>query len=233
MALLIFVCFCGLWKRGIGMKPKEGIVVKVTEQYIVVIHPEDGTFTNFPRPKNQIPHIGEKFTYQPKSLSSKWRWMKLASIACLFILSFFVWFVLQEKNASATAYIVAVDINPSLELYTDNQLHVINVVALNQDGEKVISGLNFANKNLSDMINSIIDRCVEQHYLKPDQKGLITTAIIPITMENKLEQTVVSAAFNEALSENHIEAQVNVSIVEKKTLDKAHQLQLSVNNKNR
>jgi hypothetical protein len=213
------------------MNSREGIVVKVTEQFIVVIHPEDGTFANIPRPKNQVPHIGEKFTYQLKSLSlsSKSKWMKWASAVCLIILSLFVWSLFQVKDASAAAYVVAIDINPSLEVYIDSQLQVVKIVAMNRDGANVSSGLDFANKNLFQMINSIIDRCVEQHYLKPDQKGIITTTIIPLTPDNKLDQTAVSTAFNNALSENHIEAQVQISVDEKNTLDKAHQLQLSVN----
>jgi hypothetical protein len=213
------------------MNSREGIVVKVTEQYIVVIHPEDGTFANIPRLKNQVPHLGENFTYQPKSLFlfSKSKWIKLASVACLLILSLFAWPVFQVKDASAAAYVVAFDINPSLEVYFDSQLHVIKIVAMNKDGENVISGLDYTNKNLSETINSIIDRCVEQHYLKPDQKGNITTTIIPLTSDNKLDQTAVSAAINNALSDNHIKAQVHISVDEKNTLDKANQLQLSIN----
>lgn len=213
------------------MNSREGIVVKVTEQYIVVIHPEDGTFANIPRPKNQVPQIGEKFAYHPKSSFLFWKskWMKMALAACLFILSLFAWSVFQVKDASAADYIVAIDINPSLELYFDRQLHVIKIVAMNKDGENIISGMDYTNKNLSETMNSILDRCVEQHYLKPDQKGNITTTIIPLTSDNKLDQTLVSAAIHNALSESHIEAQVHISIDKKSTLDKAHQLHLSVN----
>lgn len=208
------------------MKQYDGIVVQVMEKQIVMLCTQDGTFKNIPRSRGHFPLIGEKVTYkEKKSFFHPSHWIKLASIACLL----FLIFSMYPSTKSEAAYILAIDINPSIEVYLDKDLKVTQVAALNDDGGKLINPIDYKGKSVSDMVQLIIGQCVTQHYLSSSLQGLVTTTIIPIGGEHKLTQSELQSIIQNSLNQNSVTANVNVSMGSKEIFNTAHQLNLSVN----
>ncbi len=161
------------------MGEKSGIVVKVTENYIVLIMP-DGSFKNVKRSKSQVPLIGERFTYKEKQHSVfYYRWTAIAAIACMFVLAVFTYRLLMTTN-SQSAYLVALDINPSIEIYADKNLVTTSVTALNEDAKKLTDADNYKGKKLLDTIDLIVEQSISEGYLEQNQKGLIKITVISI-----------------------------------------------------
>lgn len=208
------------------MKSYDGVVVKVTDKQVVLLCTQDGTFKNIPRGKNQIPLIGEKLTYkEKKSFFHPMQWVKLASVACLLFLIFSMY---PTKPAEA-AYIVAIDINPSMEVYLDKDFKVTRVVTLNPEGDRIITKIDYNKKYISEMVKLIIDQCVTEKYLTSSTNERVTTSIIPIKDEYKLNEAVLQSMFQNSLKQDAVTADVNVTLGSKEILEKAHQLKLSVN----
>jgi len=103
-----------------------GTVVKLTEKYIVLIMP-DGSFKNVNRSKEQVPLIGEQFTF--RATVPIYRWAAIAAAFLIFAICIKLCIPLLDN--SRTAYIIALDINPSIEIQTDNKLRILKTLSFN------------------------------------------------------------------------------------------------------
>ena len=223
-----FTSICKVRNKRGGKEMKEvdgGVVVKVTEKQIVLFC-NNGTFKNIPRSKNHFPLIGERISYKGKTkLFQPKGWMALASIACLLFLMFTM---VPIKDAEA-AYIVAFDINPSIEVYLDENLKGMSIVSLNSDGSQIVSKINYKGKDLSQIVNLIIDQCVKQHYLSSDGNSLVATTIIPTQDERKITQSQLKSLIQTSLKQHKVTADIDVELGSKKMVKVAHENNLSVN----
>jgi hypothetical protein len=207
----------------------EGTVVKVTEQHIVVLC-DDGTFKNIPRSTSDIPMMGEKVRHAVTKMSHlPLNWKKYTAAASVIILLFITFSLFQLQN-SQNAYIIAIDINPSIELHTDNNLRVTNIKALNEDGNRIIGLVDAANQPVLTIIAQIIDQSVSQGYLTTVESGLITTSLI--SNESSQEKKIMSslrAAMEQHLSKHGIEADISIAQENLETFAASQKLNLSVN----
>ncbi len=210
------------------MKKNTGIVIDVTETEIVLMCPSDGTFKNIPRSPDHVPLIGEQMTYSNRTRFSFMPLMKYAAVACIALLVAFAASIYPMKKADAAAYVVALDINPSIEIYADANLRIINVAAMNQDGEKVIRNLDYQGKSVIDVLKLTIDRCIQMNYLGV-QGNPITTTIIPLTDDLQLHEADIRQAIETSLDEHQVHAEVFVATGSKQLLETSHQLHMSVN----
>lgn len=207
---------------------KDGIVVKVTKQYIVLLC-NDGTFQNVKRTKGQIPLIGEKIILKQKKNTHYYSYLgAMAAIACavLFMISSPVIF---HKKDTPTAYVVAIDINPSVEVQVNKDLYAIGLTALNQDGEKIIKAIEYRGKGLDETIDSIISQSIIYDFLGKNSTGLIATSIIPINMNENIDKDKIKSTIDKSLAKNKVHAEVQVSVDKKETMEAAHALGLTVN----
>lgn len=76
------------------------------------------------------------------------------------------------------AYLFAVDINPSIEIYTDEQFHMIDLHYLNEDGKTVIDALNRKKVHIDDVMDEVINIAVEKKYLTKNKAGLVALTIV-------------------------------------------------------
>lgn len=207
------------------MKEIDGIVVKVTEKQIVLLC-NNGTFKNIPRSKNQFPLMGEKIPYREKTRVYKpMGWMAIASIACLL----FLMFTMVPIKTAEAAYIVAFDINPSIEVYLDEDLKGMSMMTLNSEGGNIISKIDYKGQDLPSIVKSIIDQCVKQRYLSSNGDCLVSTTIIPTHHGGKLTQSQLESFIQSSLKQHKITAAVNVNVGSKEQIKNAHELNLSVN----
>jgi hypothetical protein len=210
----------------------EGIVVKVTEHTIVIMRPE-GTFKNIPRSPEQIPRIGEPFSYTERDKSKRPSWSAYISVAAIFLIGILLstLFIQSERQAS---YVVAMDVNPSIEIYVDQENNVVKVVALNQDAEKITSHLDSQNEPLSQILEEMITRLVQEGYLSKDKDGMLTTSIVPLHQNGqelnieKISETM-QGHIQQSLERHSIMAQFTITSDQQENLEKAHQMELSIN----
>ena len=155
-----------------------GIVVKIQGEKAIVVS-EAGIFERVQHREGMF--VGQKILYGDKDIIDKKKKYKyfipaIASIASVFILlmSYFKFFY----NDPIYAYI-AVDINPSLELMINKDNTVIDVTALNEDGEIVLSNVKYKGELLEKVVYKIIKNSEEQGIIVKSEKKeivLISTA---------------------------------------------------------
>ncbi|PKM81487.1 MAG: hypothetical protein CVU89_09565 [Firmicutes bacterium HGW-Firmicutes-14] len=209
------------------MVENDWVIVKVTENHIVLMN-SDGSFKNVKRSRDQFPLIGERFNLK-EPYSSYLPWTKIVTlVACLFIFSFFAWYSLSVSDPQV-AYIVALDINPSIEVSTDKDLNVVELMALNEAGQKIISNVSYKGKNFSRTINKIIEQCIQYGYFNHNEQGLITISVIPSLEKNESRESDIKKSINDSLKNNRVMADVNMTTADNATLEKAHRAGLSVN----
>ncbi|MFX0561180.1 anti-sigma factor domain-containing protein [Tepidibacillus infernus] len=178
----------------------KGIVMRVTDQHMVVMC-DDGKFRNLPLPK-EIPGVGE---YVVVPLQRKKRisfWVSVAAAFFIFLLGSILWNHLQAK----TYYVVAIDINPSFELYLDSAAQIIRTEPLNQDAVHLLHDLQLKKLTLNEAIPQLIKKSIDLGYISKEKKNLIMVSIIkvqdkaseisPRSVESLIAKTFQSKSIN-------------------------------------
>ncbi|WP_078544017.1 anti-sigma-I factor RsgI family protein [Litchfieldia alkalitelluris] len=206
------------------VKKYKGIVLKVTDKHIVLMC-EDGVFRNVPL-KKSVPKIGEKFECKQKEWIgfSNTRYLSIASLLFIVLVSSFFFININKKDA----YILAIDINPSIELYADKDLKVSKVVALNSDGQKVIEGLSIENKSTNELITEILEQTVKQNYLTRANKGVVAITTVSLGNLKDTEVPDVQQIVGKALNSTGISADIITHSTDEKTLKLARNHHMSV-----
>lgn len=160
------------------MNETKGLVMKITNQYIVVMC-DDGKFRNLPLPK-QVPNVGERITVplQTRKRPSVY-WLSAAAVFFLIFLSSIFGFAFQTKYYQ----VVAIDINPSLELYLDAHNRIIQAKPLNKDAEKVLSAFSWKKAPLNDAISQILEKSIDFGYINKEKTNLIMITVAKIREE--------------------------------------------------
>lgn len=110
-------------------------------------------------------------------------WTKwLAAAACLVIGLFGILLGqnMYAKYNTEVSYI-CLDVNPSIELCLNHQDKVINAIAYNRDGEKLLNAIEHKNKHYEDVIEEILHHDEFQKYLTED---------LTITIVSDNEETI-------------------------------------------
>src|SRR5690606_29132632 len=119
----------------------------------IVLLCRDGTFRTIPRsPHSPLPLIGQHLTLDESLRHGRVRLRAapaaLASVA-VFLLAISAAYFLLPFDSPQAAHIVAVDINPSLELETDEKWTVIAVRPLNEEARGLVKSLDWKNRPLT------------------------------------------------------------------------------------
>ncbi len=209
------------------MKNKSGIVMKVTKRNIVLLMP-DGSFKNVSRKKEQVPFIGERFHLDSSvGMFPRTGIISIAAAVCLFLLAAFTYNKFTIGN-SQPEYLVALDINPSVEIYLDKNAITKDVIALNRDAE-IFKPDKLKGKTLAETIQSIIGNSVSSGYLSPNMNNFIMVASISLNKAGQLEENKISGAIENALQNRSIKADVKINSLDINSMKEAHNLGLSVN----
>ncbi|QGH34067.1 hypothetical protein GI584_08560 [Gracilibacillus salitolerans] len=213
------------------MKQKiKGVVMEVQE-YQIVLMCDDGTFRNVPRDKHDIPVIGEYVTYRVKK-SPLLQWnrkqvLPLVALAAILLVAIMNSSFYQPQQQ---AYLLAVDINPSMEISLDEDLNVIDITGLNDDAKRVIKDLDVKGKPIDKVINDMVVRLKDEQYLSADTPAIITATWIGLqdhSISNDLRS--VEKIFSHSLGENHVEAEMEVYVENEQYYKEAKEVNLSVN----
>lgn len=82
-------------------------------------------------------------------------------------------------NAQLAA-VVAIDINPSLELQVDSAGRVIRGTPLNADAERLLASQPVRGLTLDQAVDRVIDQAVASGYLAPGKDNVVLAAVVPV-----------------------------------------------------
>lgn len=146
-----------------------GVVMKITEQCIVILC-EDGKFRNIPH-LSVMPSLGERIAVPdvPVALKPNKKqivfhkgWIAAASVLLVICAAF----LMQTNRMTAhPVALVAIDINPSVELLVDAGGRVEHAELVNDDAQWLLSEKELAGKDVYEAIQSIVSKAEEQGYL--------------------------------------------------------------------
>lgn len=168
----------------------------------------------------------------------RWRPVALAAAVLALALVPVGAFWYQSLPAAELAY-VTVDINPSLDLTVDARERVVDAVANNADGQRLLAGLGregFYRRPLDQVLASVTQLAVDLGYLAPDGEHLVLLAVAPAgsldsglkarleAVQARLQAAVTVRA---VLAEARVEAVVETIPVPPAVREEAKKLQLS------
>jgi hypothetical protein len=220
-------------------------VVEVTEKYTILLC-RDGTFRNIPRSQAApFPLIGQIVTYSDQTQERKRHlWAKLTALAsaAVLLLALTTAYLFLPLESTQAAHIVAVDINPSLEMEADEKWKVIAIRPLNDDAKYLIATLDWEEQPVTDVIRQVVEQSVLAGYLRAGEEALVSVSVIDRDKEEiQSDPSSESPVSNQPIS-NEIETTVQktlsnhaivgtVEVVKEKSTnyDQAKQANLSVN----
>ena len=92
-----------------------------------------------------------------------------AAVAAVFVLLIAGIFIAKNNGFGITnnslAAVISFDVNPSIELKVDNEEDVISVKGLNDDGKKVLEGMDLEDTDLEVAVNAIIGSMLKHGYI--------------------------------------------------------------------
>lgn len=208
-------------------KTVEGIVVKVTQNSIVLLC-ENGTFTNVPlNLADQVPMLGQHFCYAEKQQLNL-NLTKYLAIASIFILTILAYTFMPMENKDS-AYIIAMDINPSIEITLNKNLAVQEISGLNSDGKYLIESMEVSNHHLFDVTEKIIMAAKEKGYFQSQEEALVSITVISLDKVLKPLELDIEEELNQSFNDNNIVSGLVVSLGSKELYQEAKELNLSVN----
>jgi hypothetical protein len=124
--------------------------------------------------KNMMPNIinnlGEGYKMKKRIQILPVLMTSLAAFIAIFIMGSDYY----DKNIKVGSNIL-LDVNPSISISTNYYNKVINVKALNDDGEEILNDIDVYNLTPEDAINKIIDELKAQGYLEGDGANILLT----------------------------------------------------------
>ncbi len=184
----------------------KGVVMERDNKNVIVMT-DDGQFLDLIRPNNTL-EVGQEIVINSKQNPTIRR---IASIAAAFIL-----FITSSYAVYGyyTPYgYVNVDINPSVEISYNLYDRVIGLEGLNEDGELVVEKMgNYKNKPIDVVINQVVDKAVEEAYIKPEKENTILVTVVE--KEKKVDDQKIYNAVEHHVDE--IKAEAELVVIETK-----------------
>ncbi|CJH65345.1 anti-sigma factor domain-containing protein [Bacillus sp. N447-1] len=169
----------------------KGIVMDIKKHSVVVLTP-NGEFITCKR-KGDSCMIGEEISFDEQEQKASYfsipSFLKPTSILVACFL-FAVLFFYNQPEEKVFAY-VSVDINPSLEVSVTKDFRVIDLQACNDDGRRILKELKqWENKQLQEVIRTIIKQSQEDKYLTNDKQVMLTAVAKDKALEPQLEKAM-------------------------------------------
>ncbi len=142
-----------------------------------------------------------------KSTRPMWtRWMALAA-AFVFVLAT-VFTVTQLTGMGDVNAVVALDVNPSMEIHIDKNEKVVEVTALNEEAETVLFDMDLEKVDLNVAVNAIIGSMLKNGYLSVDQNSILVSVSSKDEKRAEALQSAIAGDIEKILGGDNIEASV-------------------------
>lgn len=153
---------------------RKGVVVEIAPKNQVIIMTAQGEFVKVPFKKHV--HVGQEIRCAPKrERLSAWQ---LGLAATLFLTLLGTWPMFTSRLLPASvmpAFVITLDINPSIELSISDKQRVLGIEGLNRDGRDFVSRLAVVGDDLRVALEKITNLAEKDGYLKQGQNQVIVT----------------------------------------------------------
>ena len=158
----------------------------------------------------------QKKVYQEKRMPVKRLAVAFASLAAVLFVGLFSYTLYFTESAY-----VDIDVNPSIELTLNRFDRVIDVYAYNEDGQKVLDGVDIRHKSYEDALAALVDKMVELGYIK--DSGLFTVTLqAKDGAASKEKLDALQAFINAILQSGSRTVEKNIFAVDSATKAHAH-----------
>ena len=165
------------------MAKMKGIVLQLEKKKMVIVT-DEGDFLKVPIP-SLSPRPGETVyvNVEPAKGFSIPYWLRIAVAVIILGLSFVISKPLVVPQAIAA---VSMDLNSSVELNIDSNNKVLYAQANNEQGSKVLQGLDLKGLDIYKAVNIVTAKAIEMGYLKQSGDNAIMVTVAPLTTSEKL-----------------------------------------------
>ncbi len=112
------------------------------------------------------------------------------------------------KSNNTVKSVISLDVNPSIEINLNKNEKVLDVIALNEDAEKIIGTMDFENSDLTVTINALVGSMLRNGYLTDIANSILVTVDGDDHTKNAELQEQIDAIINEVLSGSKLEGAV-------------------------
>lgn len=111
----------------------------------------------------------------------------------------------------AVAAYVCLDINPSVEMALDGNSVVRKVNPLNEDGKKLIEGLDIEGKDVREAVQELIASAADKNYIPPGEEAVVMSSVIPADNgDPSVVDREVKESIESSLKKKNVRAEVVV-----------------------
>lgn len=135
------------------------------------------------------------------------RWIGIAAAACILLVCGIFGGKYYFNNLKVDS-IVDIDVNPSIEIYTNKKDVVLDVTAVNSDAEKVLDGMNLKNTDLKVAVNAIIGSMVKKGYLIDGESSILVSVQNKDARRATHIRNLILSDIDASLKDNNITASV-------------------------
>lgn len=162
---------------------KKGVILSINKRFVTLLTPE-GEFLKTKRQERTY-EVGEEITFSPfkpkvtlsfSSFHLSFKKKAVLSVAAALLILFSV---LPSYSSEHVSAYMTIDVNPSIELELNDQLEVLKLTSLNEDGKLVIDKLtNWKGKEVKTVTNGIVETTKKLGYLKGNKQIVVSTTLL-------------------------------------------------------
>ena len=147
-----------------------------------------------------------------KIASKKWATQKIirgfASVAACFIIIAGSYSLYQNNNQKVYT-IVELDVNPSIEFGVNKSDKVVNVTALNDDGEEILENLSLEKENIKEATLVVMDELVEQGFITQEK----STVLVSVENDNEDKTEEIKQNLSEEIVRHFEKEDIEVTVL--------------------
>ncbi|MFD4815483.1 anti-sigma factor domain-containing protein [Peribacillus butanolivorans] len=162
---------------------KKGVILSINKRFVTLLTPE-GEFLKTKRQERTY-EVGEEITFSPfkpkvtlsfSSFHLSFKKKAVLSVAAALLILFSI---LPSYSSEHVSAYMTIDVNPSIELEMNDQLEVLKLTGLNEDGKLVIDKLtNWKGKEIKTVTNRIVETTKQLGYLKGNKQIVVSTTLL-------------------------------------------------------
>ncbi|WMX57066.1 anti-sigma factor domain-containing protein [Peribacillus sp. R9-11] len=162
---------------------KKGVILSINKRFVTLLTPE-GEFLKTKRQERTY-EVGEEITFSPfkpkvtlsfSSLHLSFKKKAVLSVTAALLILFSI---LPSYSSEHVSAYMTIDVNPSIELELNDQLEVLKLTGLNEDGKLVINKLtNWKGKEIKTVTNRIVETTKKLGYLKGNKQIVVSTTLL-------------------------------------------------------
>ncbi len=146
----------------------------------------------------------EFFTNQEESTKKTFNYIPVLALATavVFFLAGFFGYYMPFRSVDSVIYL---DVNPSVEIFTNRQEKVLTISPVNDDAKDFLSGYEYRGKDLDEVSTELIERFIEQGFLTESNNTILISVKNSNDEKSKEQKERLNIKIIDLLRDNEIE----------------------------